>query len=82
MDLFDNIQRKCSGLIRINLGSLTQMQNFLEESLYGVYGGIITVLHFEFLNINKTLNADLYSQKAQRVRENLIKCHVRITQEK
>ena len=31
------------------------------------------IIHFEFLNHNHTLNADLYSQQLQRVHENLKK---------
>ena len=42
----------------MNLHSLFQKQSFMEEKLCGDHHSIID---FEFLNRNPTINADLYS---------------------
>ena len=61
---------KGNRLMRMNLRSLPQRQNFMEEKLWWDHHGII---HFEFLNHNQTLNKDLYQQH---MHENHLRKHL------
>ena len=47
------------GVSRMNLGSLSQRENFM----LCLWCDNCSIIHFEFLNSNQTLNAALYSQQ-------------------
>ena len=49
------------------IGSIPKKWSFMEEKLFCMYGG----LTMELFIFSEALDADLYSQKLQRVHENL-----------